>query len=364
MKSYNHLWEQFISEENYYRAIYNATRNKHGKKQKIAKYMREHADELKDYYLDYANNFKNARHTPMTIYDGVRRKKRQIYVPTMDEQVIHHMVSNVLQPIFMKPMYEHSYGSIPNRGAHKAMKKIKSWIKKDPDGFKYILKLDIKKYFDSIPHDVLKAKLARLIHDDKFLSLLYTIVDVTDVGIPIGFYTSQWIANWYLTELDHYIKEVLKAKYYVRYMDDMVITGGNKEELHKIKHEVEAYLNNMLGLELKSSWQVFPLASRDLDFMGFRFSVNKITLRKSILAKAVRKSRRVHKNGVTILSARQMLSYNGWLGSTNVYDYYLKYIKPNISFRELKWYVGYWQRKQNNIYADTGDTAVEYFKIV
>lgn len=349
MKSYNHLWEQFLSDENYYRAMENATRNKHGKKRKLAKYMREHADELKDEYMEYAQNFRNEHHNPMYIYDGVRRKRRQIYVPTMREQVIHHMVSNVLQPIFMKPMYEHSYGSIPNRGAHKAMKRIKSWIKKDPDGFKYILKLDVKKYFDSIPHDVLKAKLAKIIHDDNFLSLLYTIIDVTDVGIPIGFYTSQWIANWYLTDLDHYVKEVLGAKYYVRYMDDMVIAGNNKEDLHRIKSGLEEFLNGQLGLEIKHNWQIFPLASRDLDFMGFRFSFNKITLRKTILAKAVRKARRVAKKGITIHSARQMLSYNGWIGSTDVYGYYVRNIKPCISFSGLKHYISLWSKKHNNL---------------
>ena len=354
MKSYNHLWEIFISDENYYRAIHNASLNKHGKKKKRkAKYMREHAEELKDHYINYANNFKNAKHVPMTIYDGVRRKKRQIYVPTMDEQVIHHMVSNVLQPIFMRSMYEHSYGSIPDRGAHKAMKRINTWIKKDPDNFRYILKLDVKKYFDSIPHDILKAKLSRLIHDRKFLYILFEIIDVTKKGIPIGFYTSQWIANWYLTDLDHYIKEVLRAKYYVRYMDDMVVTSDNKEDLRRIKEGIEYYLNTFLGLELKHSWQIFPLASRDLDFMGFRFSFNKTTLRKTILAKARRKALRIYKRGITIHSARQMLSYCGWIGATDVFNYYNRYIKPYVSFTQLRQYISRYERKhrKEQIYA-------------
>lgn len=345
MKSYNHLWEKFISDENYYRAIHNATRNKHGNKKKYAAYMRSHADELKQGFIDYACNFKNAQHEPMQIYDGVRRKKRQIYVPTMREQVIHHMISNVLQPIFMRSMYVHSYGSIPGRGAHKAKKKIAAWIKKDKDGFKYILKLDVKKYFDSIPHGILKYKFAKLIHDERFLNLINEIIDVTDKGIPIGFYTSQWIANWYLTDLDHYIKEELNAKYYVRYMDDMVIAGNDKNELRRIKKGIEMFLNKNLGLELKHNWQIFPLESRDLDFMGFRFSTNKITLRKSILAKARKKAHRINKRGVTIYSARQMLSYVGWINATDVYNYYNKYIKPNVSFVQLRHYISRYDKK-------------------
>ena len=349
MKSYNHLWEQFISEDNYYLAVRNATKHKGGNKRKYkrARYIKSHAVELKDKYIDYANNFHNAKHTPMTIYDGIRRKQRQILVPTMDEQVIHHMVVNVLQPIFMRTMYEHSYGSIPNRGAHLAKRRMERWIKNDADNFRYILKLDIRKYFDSIPHNILKAKFAKLIHDDRFLDVIYEIIDITDKGIPIGFYTSQWIANWYLTDLDHYIKEVLRAKYYVRYMDDMVIAGSDKTSLHIIKDGIEEYLDNKLGLELKKNWQIFPLEKRPIDFMGFRFSYNKTTLRKTILLKAKRKAGKIRARGVNIHSARQMLSYLGWIDKTKVYMFYLKYIKLYVSFKALRLYESRWQIKHN-----------------
>ena len=86
------------------------------------------------------------------------------------------------------------------------MKLIKKWIKHDTKNVKYCLKMDIRKFFDSIPHDIIKAKLAFLIHDKKFLNLLYEIIDVVYNGLPLGFYTSQWFANWYLQDLDHYIK--------------------------------------------------------------------------------------------------------------------------------------------------------------
>ena len=213
MKSYNHLMEQFLSDENYDLAVTNATVHKGGKKRKYrkARYYRDNREKERKRILFYAAHFKNKKHTPKQIYDGIRRKQRFIIVPTMQEQIVHHMIVNVMKPIFMHSMYEHSYGSIPGRGAHSAKKQIEKWIRNDPNGVNYCLKLDIKKYFDSIPHDILKKKLARLIHDEAFLSVLNEIVEATgtDRGIPIGFYTSQWIANWYLTELDHYIKEVL-----------------------------------------------------------------------------------------------------------------------------------------------------------
>lgn len=152
MKSYNHLMETYLSEENYFLAVKNATRHKGGKKRKYrkARRVRDHAEALKDYYLEEARDFKNDRHTPKAIYDGIRRKQRFILVPTMREQVIHHMIVNVLKPIFMKGMYEHSYGSIPDRGAHMAKKRIEKWISRGDRDMKYCLKMDIKKYFDSI----------------------------------------------------------------------------------------------------------------------------------------------------------------------------------------------------------------------
>ena len=219
--------------------------------------------------------------------------------------------------------------------------------------------MDVKKYFDSIPHDILKRKLSEIIHDRAFLNILYEIVDATgtDRGIPIGFYTSQWFANWYLTELDHYIKEVLGVAHYIRYMDDMVIFGGNKRELHEIQRKIEAYLNDRLGLQMKENWQVYLFdyvkkdgshVGRDLDFMGFRFFRDRTILRKSVMLKATRKARNMAKKVVkTVYDCRQMLSYLGWLDCTDTYDMYKKWIKPNISFQHLKRRVSAYQRKIN-----------------
>ena len=361
MKSYNHLMERFLSDDNYRLAVRNATIHKGGKKRKYRKerYYRDHVEEKKEEILDYAAHFHNQKHKPKLIYDGIRRKQRFIIVPTMPEQIVHHMIVNVLKPIFLRPMYEHSYGSIPGRGAHSAKARIEKWIRNDAENTKYCMKLDIKKYFDSIPHDILKAKFARLIHDDAFLSVLNELIEAsgTDKGIPIGFYTSQWIANWYLTELDHYIKEELHATYSVRYMDDMVIFGSSKAELHEMRKKIEAYLNQRLGLRLKENWQIFLLDTvtedgkhigRDLDFMGFRFFRDRTLLRKSIMLKATRKARRICRKGhTTVHDSRQMLSYLGWLACTNTYGMYKKRIKPYVSFRCLKRHESTYQKIQN-----------------
>lgn len=352
--------EKYLSETNYYSAITNATAHKSNKKKKYrwAKYLKDNQDELKTDLLNYAKNFKNAKHKPKEIYDGIQRKKRIILVPTKEEQVIHHMVVNVLKPIFMKSMYVHSYGSIPGRGAIAGKKRkknkgrggksaVEKWIKLDRKNTKYVLKMDIQKYFDSIPHEILKRKLAEIIHDKEFLDILYEIINATEKGIPLGFYTSQWFANYYLTELDHYIKEELHVKYYIRYMDDMVIFSDSKESLLAIRLQINEYLQNVLGLTMKQNWQIFSLEKRFLDFMGFRFYPNKTTLRKTIMLKATRKAKRLYKK-CTVHGAHQMLSYNGWLKCTNTYNLYLRHIKPYIDFDVCKRVVSHRDRGDIN----------------
>lgn len=361
MKSYNHLWEKYLTVENYQEAVKNATRHKGGKKKKNkrARYYRAHMDEKQAELMAYAEHFRSEKHKPVLIYDGIRRKQRYIVVPSMREQIVHHMVINVLKPIMMKGMYEHSFGSVPGRGAHLGKKQIEKWIRTGGRDVKYCLKMDIRKYFDSVPHALLKARMAAVIHDERFLQVLREIVDAApgDRGMPIGFYTSQWFANWYLTGLDHWIKEEMRAKHYARYMDDMIIFGGNKRELHRMRAAIAEYLQMRLGLEMKGNWQVFRFdyirkdgthGGRDLDFMGFRFFRDRTILRKTLMIRMTRKARRIsRKKTKTVYDCRQMLSYLGWIDCTDVYAMYRKRIKPHVNFQQMKRRESAYTRAQN-----------------
>ena len=356
MKSYNHLWEKLISKENIILAINNSSKGKRDRKS--VKRIYENAEYYVSYFQKYAMNFENEKHEPKKIYDGMSRKERYIVVPKYREQVIHHMIVNVLIPIFTNGMYEHTYASLPNRGVHKGKYFIKKWIASDPKNVKYCYKMDIQKFFDSIPHDKLKSMLAKKIHDDRFLDLLFNVIDVTESGLPLGFYTSQWLANWYLQGLDHFIKEDLKAKYYIRYMDDMVIFGSNKRELHRIHDRIEEYMKNELGLNIKHNWQVFRFdykrsgksRGRFLDFMGFRFYRDKIILRKKIMIKITRKAKKISaKEKPSIYEIRQMLSYMGWIKSCDVYDMYITRVKPFVDVRKMKKRVSTYDKRQKTM---------------
>lgn len=315
--------------------------------QPIIKAYETNPEVVIDRYIDFAQNMPLYVHVPHRIYDGIERKVRVIIVPKMNEQVVHHMALTVLKPIFMKSMYEHSYGSIPGKGCLKGKQSIEKWIRKDYANTKYYLKMDIRKYFDNVDHEILLSKLGRIINDDRFMQLLRSFIkiplthnEMLHSGIPLGFYTSQWFANFYLTEFDHYVKEQLRVKYYARYMDDLVVFGSNKRKLRKLEAEIAGYLKAMLKLEIKPSWRIVKLSTEDgtdLDFMGYRFYRNRTTLRRKIMyrssAKARKLSRREKPNQ---REARQMLSHLGRLKHCDVYGMYLIWIKPYISVKSLK----------------------------
>lgn len=377
MKSYNHLMERYLSDENYYAAVRDATVNKGGRKSKVMrrKKIRDNPDLYKEEFMAFAAHYKSDDHRPIYIHDGIKQKKRRIVAPTMREQIAQHMIMNILQPIFMRGMYEHSYGSIPGRGSHAGRtgrkknrrrqshtkggkEAIERWIRTDRKGMKYYLKMDIRHYYDTVPRAILKQKLRRVIHDREFLKVVCAAVDADDseYGIPIGFYLSQWFANWYLTGLDHHIKEKLGARHYIRYVDDMIIFGSSKKELHRMRQAIEDYLRDELGLELKRNWSVFLFdyvkkngtrVGADLDFMGFRFYRDRTVLRREILLKITRKARRIaKKQRATLYDCCQMMSFLGWIDSTNTYGMYIRLVKPFVDFHEMKRRIRNAQRRQ------------------
>lgn len=145
LKSYNHLFEKLLSDELIEKAIQKASKGKKDRP-RVKKYS-ERSD-LVEYIKDYVLNYKNAPHKPIEIYDGIKMKKRTIIVPTFPELVVQHMIVMVMEPIFMRGMYVHSYGSIPKRGGVRGKNTVEKWIRTGGDNCNYCLKMDIKKYFD------------------------------------------------------------------------------------------------------------------------------------------------------------------------------------------------------------------------
>jgi len=266
-------------------------------------------------------------------YDHLNKKTRKIQRPSFfPDQIIHWLIVIVTNDVFMKGMYFWNCGSVPGRGIKHGYNGVKRWLTDDKKNTKYTLKMDIKKYYDSIPQDKLMAVIRHKIKDERMIALIQKIVDTSDTGIPIGNYTSQWFANIFLESLDHYIKEKLKIKYYVRYIDDMVLFGCNKKELHKTRKAIGKFLETELGLKLKGNWQVFKTDSRGVDFLGFVFYRTHIRLRARNFLSLVRQANKVKKmiaNKVTIpfKIAAGLLSRMGQLRHINSFKLWEKYIK-------------------------------------
>lgn len=202
--------------------------------------------------------FVPGNHTSVRINEKNYLKERTIVKPNYKyEQIVHHAAVQAVRPGIEYGMYDFVLGSIPGRGQHMGAKRITKWIRNDVANTKYVLKMDIRHFFESVDHSILKEWLRKKFRDEFILRLLYLIIDAIEIGLPLGFYTSQWFANFLLQPLDHYIKEQLHVKYMTRYMDDIVCFGRNKKVLHNARLAISEYLKSELHLKLKGNWQVF-----------------------------------------------------------------------------------------------------------
>lgn len=259
--------------------------------------------------------YKTSKYHIFKIYEP---KEREIYrLPYYPDRIAHHTLMNILEPIWEKVFISHSYACRKNKGIHNATRDIKKILKKDKENTEYCLKLDIRKFYPSINHDILKAIIRRKIKDSSLLNVLDGIIDSAD-GVPIGNYLSQYFANLYLTYFDHWVKEVKKVKYYFRYADDIVILHKDKNYLHKLCFEIKEYLQSNLKLHLKDNYQVFPLDSRGIDFVGYKFFHTHTLLRKNIKHKMFRTITKLNKYKRSKNYVRKKLcAYAGWLKFCN-----------------------------------------------
>jgi retron-type reverse transcriptase len=278
MKRINNLYQQICSIENLQLADSIARKGKLSQPG-VIRHDRSREKNIKDLHLALINkSYRTSEYTTFTIYEP---KERIIFrLPYFPDRIVHHAVMNILEPVFVSTFTADTYSCIKKRGIHAAARALKTALK-DTEGTQFCLKLDIKKFYPNVDHEVLKQLLRRKIKDQDLLWLLDGIIDSAE-GLPIGNYLSQYFANFYLTYFDHWMKEDLQVKYYFRYADDMVILSDNKPYLHLILSEIRSYLHEKLKLEVKHNYQVFPVDARGIDFVGYVFRHTHVLLRKSI----------------------------------------------------------------------------------
>jgi len=258
------------------------------------------------------------------------KKIRHIKVPRFyPDQIIHWALMQVIDPLINRGMDKYCCGSVKGRGTMAAKKAVDRFIKKGKN-VKYVYKADIHHFFESVNTSVLKRQFRRIIKDAKVLKLIDEILDNGGSGLPIGYYTSQAFSNFYLQGFDHYVKQTVKIKHYVRYADDMVMLDSNKRKLHKARKAFEAYLKRG-DLKIKNDWQVWRYGTRPIDFVGYRFYKSFTLLRKAMFYSLTRAVRKIARFGMRMRQVLRFLSYMGWTKRINFKKYYIEKIKPIIT---------------------------------
>lgn len=286
MRRYNNLFEQISSIENIEKAIDKASKGKREKKEtQIVLAHKEKYVKLIKEMLDNGT-YVHSKYSTHIIYEP---KKREIFcLPMFPDRIIQHCLMNVLEPIWEKMFYFHSYSCIKGKGTHSAHLFLEKCISK----YNWVLQCDVRKFYPSINHDVMKGIFRRKIKDKRVLHLLDVIVDSIEgeKNIPIGNYTSQWFGNLYLNELDDFIKHKLKLVE-VRYCDDFILFSNDREELKTALKEIKKFLAERLKLELSKGY--IRNARQGITAFGFKSFKNKkgkiITLIKKRTARKIKK---------------------------------------------------------------------------
>ena len=388
MQGTGNLFSKIYAIDNLRLAYKNAKKGKGWYKEvkEIEKDLDRYLNELRESLINHTYHT-----SPYEIFTRIEgQKEREIYkLPFYPERVCQWAILQVIEPFILKNLTRDTYSALPKRGAMPIIKALrgyelvikkdgkvvrKKWIPSilvsDPENTAYCLKLDIRKYYPTIVHDVLKVKFRELFKDEELIWLLDEIIDsistcpateentetlqrlgvcvnvvvdddgrefIDGVGIPIGNYVSQYDGNFNLSALDHWLKEEKGIKYYFRYMDDMVILNGSKEELHKLKREIDDFLAQNLKQVVKHNWQVFPSKVRGIDFVGYRFFGEYTLLRKSTCKTFKKKMLAISKKRENNMSPTysewcSFNSYMGWLKHCDSYRLFQKYVQPNVEY--------------------------------
>lgn len=328
-KTFTNLYPAIHDFENLFNAYLKARRNKRYRSEALqfTANLEENLIQIQNELIYHT--YKTGRYREFYVYEP---KKRLIMALPFKDRVVQHALCNVIEPIFEARFIFDSYACRVGKGTHAGANRVTHFLrvaKRRWDDV-YCLKADIKQYFPSINHNILKTIIRRRIRCKETLWLIEEIIDstadygdVNPVGIPIGNLTSQLFANVYLNELDQYVKQEKRLEYYVRYMDDFVILHNDKSYLHQLKKDLEGFLSDHLALSLNHKTSVFPIR-QGVDFLGYRIWPTHRLLRKSSIKRMKRRLKkftRDYRDGkIQISQIRPVLA--SWIGHASHADSY------------------------------------------
>lgn len=362
MKTHNNLFEKITSIDNIEAAIHEAAR---GKRRKASvQYALAHSEELA---LKISGQLQRFTWRPKTIHDakiindGITAKKRVIVCPEfIREQIVHHAVMRICAPLFMRKFYRYSCGSVPQRGREFAMKSIAKHLKaKDA---KYFAVFDIRKCYDNIKPLTAFRIIRRTISDKRVLLLFALILHNNKIRLPdgsiickgllMGMYTSPWIANIVLNELDHLLKDECSVNFYTRYMDDGLILHSNKRQLKRALQLAKMWLNTH-GLDFKRPPAIHRTRLVKINYIGYTFSPGKTVLAGRTFLRIRRIINRIgKKKRINIHDAKRVISYAGQFKSTDTRTAFAKYIAVKADVKKCRQIISHHERGQHNAVAE------------
>lgn len=317
-----------------------------------AKVNKMNKHELLLFEIDLENNIANlirqikqgkyhvGKYRNFIIYEPKERLIRAL--PYRDRIVHQWYVYEFIKPYILPRLIQDTYACIDDRGTHKAVLQVQKYMRimKRNYGEYYILKCDIRKFFYSIDKHVLFEIMKKYITDKHLLEFTHLIIfdEDEDIGIPIGNYTSQFFANIYLNELDQYVKNKLKVKYYVRYMDDFICLVKTKEEAKELKRVIEEFISDKLHLNFNQKSRYYP-NKMGVDFCGYRIFETHRLLRvnsKRKIKRMIKGWNRLYEKGV-LNEHWVLLRWNSWMAHANQSDSYTfqRKMYDKMTFKDL-----------------------------
>lgn len=298
MKRYGGLFDSVISFENLHSAFRLAARGKREQPEVVR--WRYHLEtrllKLRDRLV--AGDYEFGPYRSFMVLDP---KPRNIVAAPFEDRIVHHAMCNVLVPVFEKSFIFDSYACRDGKGTHPAVFRLQEFMRGTPGG--HVLQCDVRKYFQSVDHAVLKRLIRRKVKDCSLLQLVDAVIDSSPVhpdvepgrGLPIGNLTSQLFANVYLDPLDHFVKELLRGQHYVRYVDDWVVVDQDKSRLHEMKGRIGLFLADVLQLDLHpNKSHVVPCRS-GVTFLGYRVWPNRLRVKTATMVRIRRKEKALRK---------------------------------------------------------------------
>lgn len=336
--------ERMLTEENFIMAERIMAKNKPDNRR--ARRIGENAEAYGKRLFEKIKSGNYKWHKPKDSYikDSYKGKERHLKIPCLEDQAAQLAWLNIAVPYIQRRNYYFNCGSIPYAGQTRSVKALKKWLKNPR--IKYGAVTDIRKFYDTCPHDAVRKGLERIFKDKAFIDYAMGFVkSMSDdaVGLAIGFPSSHWLANVALMELDHDLNRLFPEVKFTRYMDDIGLVSSNKR---KLKRAVRFIRDSIIsqGMRLKK-WQVFKVYDRGLSFLSYRFFNGYTLLTKPLM---VRISRRMRKADVRMSGhvAAGIISYFGLMKHCNSFNFRKNRVYPYVDFKVCRKLVKMKSRKK------------------